>query len=358
MSNQPHTARDGKEGISVLICTYNGASRITRTMGYLAAQRVAAGVAWEVLLVDNASTDGVAAVARAAWEGAGAPAPLRVVGEPAPGKNNAVDRGFREARYGYVVLCDDDNWLSPGYVQAAWEIMRADPAIGVLGGPSEGVFEAEPPVWFGALGRAYAVGPQQPASGELPPHALLWGAGLVVNRAAYDRLLAAGFRRIITHQRYRRIARTEDGEFCLALRCTGYKAWYDERLRLQHYVTRERLQWQYLLQLTREAGLASPVMDLYRGKGVQPAGRMGGALWLKSALRRGRRAPLLRYALRLLPGLPEGDRQGLDWLFEWYKLRGYLWLGRDYDRHYGEVRALRERLENQTKRAEASPVGE
>jgi glycosyltransferase involved in cell wall biosynthesis len=357
MSDTPHTARDGKEGISVLICCYNGAARITETIRHLAAQRVAAGVAWEVLLVDNASTDGVAAVARAAWQAAGAPTAFRVVEEPVPGKNNAVDRGFREARYGYVVLCDDDNWLNPTYAQVAWEIMRADPAIGLLGGPSEGAFEAEPPAWFGTFGRAYAVGPQQPASGELPPHAFLWGAGLVVNRAAYDRLLAAGFRRIITHQRYRRIARTEDGEFCLALRCTGYKAWYDERLRLRHYVTRDRLRWPYLLQLTREAGLASPLMDLYRGKGVQPAGLMKEALWLKSALRRGLRAPLLRYALRLGAGVPEGDRQGVGWLFEWYKLRGYLWLGGNYDRHYREVRALKERLGNQTKRAEPSPVG-
>src|SRR5690348_8092021 len=71
-------------GISVVICTYNGAERLPQTLAHLAAQEDTGTIAWEVLVVDNASTDDTAEVARRCWP-ADAPAPLRVVGEPRMG---------------------------------------------------------------------------------------------------------------------------------------------------------------------------------------------------------------------------------------------------------------------------------
>src|SRR6185437_5482655 len=65
-------------GVSVVICTYNGAARLPRTLAHLAAQENTGAIAWEVLVVDNASTDDTAEVARRCWP-AHAPAPLRIV---------------------------------------------------------------------------------------------------------------------------------------------------------------------------------------------------------------------------------------------------------------------------------------
>ena len=70
--------------ISVIICTYNGASRLPATLEKLAAQSVPAECPWEVLLIDNASTDDTAAVAKQI--AIDFPAPLRVLHEPTPGK--------------------------------------------------------------------------------------------------------------------------------------------------------------------------------------------------------------------------------------------------------------------------------
>ncbi|RZK11267.1 MAG: glycosyltransferase family 2 protein, partial [Hymenobacter sp.] len=77
-------------GLTILICTYNGATRLPETLRHAAAQQVPPGVDWEVLVVSNASTDDTLAAAPRLWAALGQPAPLRVLNEPKPGKENAL----------------------------------------------------------------------------------------------------------------------------------------------------------------------------------------------------------------------------------------------------------------------------
>src|SRR5438552_18835729 len=94
--------------LSVVIPTYNGAGRLPVPLRALASQEGAAGP-FEVVVVDNASTDGTAEAARghaAALAARGAE--LRVVGEPRPGATFARLRGAREARGELVGFLDDD----------------------------------------------------------------------------------------------------------------------------------------------------------------------------------------------------------------------------------------------------------
>jgi glycosyltransferase involved in cell wall biosynthesis len=71
-------------GISVVICTHNGAARLAQTVRHLAAQRVKPERPWEFLLIDNASADNTPAVARQLWlsprAGGGRASPDRVRG--------------------------------------------------------------------------------------------------------------------------------------------------------------------------------------------------------------------------------------------------------------------------------------
>ena len=70
--------------ISVVICTFNGAKRLVPTLEHLRQQKGAEQIEWEVVVVDNASTDGTAAVARTLWP-INNPVPLRIVREPEQG---------------------------------------------------------------------------------------------------------------------------------------------------------------------------------------------------------------------------------------------------------------------------------
>lgn len=255
----------GVAGVTILVCTYNGAARLPETLRHLAQQQVPAGQPWEVLLVSNASTDETLRLAPRLWAELGAPAPLRVLNEPKPGKENALVQGFDEAAGEYVCIVDDDNWLYPDYIARVCATMGAHPEIGVLGAFAEGAFEVAPPAWFAQFQAVYAVGPAAAQSGPLHQlDAYIAGAGSVVRRSGWQRLRANGFKFTTSVQRGAVLSGGEDVELCHALRLAGYTLWYDERLRFRHFMYKNRLTWDYLFRMGRgtAGGLTNTVYFL------------------------------------------------------------------------------------------------
>src|SRR6185437_11337360 len=99
-------------GISVIICCYNSATRITPTLQHLFNQKGISLSSWEIIVVDNASTDNTCEKAIEIWESFGPGKPdFKVISEPTPGLSAARQKGINEALYDYVLFCDDDNWL-------------------------------------------------------------------------------------------------------------------------------------------------------------------------------------------------------------------------------------------------------
>lgn len=259
-------------GVTILICTYNGAARLPEMLAHVAAQQAPAGRPWEVLLVSNASTDDTLAVAPALWAERGAPAPLRVFDEPRAGKENALTRGFDAAGFEYVCVVDDDNLLYPDYLSQVVAVMDAHPEIGVLGACAEGAFEVPAPAWFEQFRAVYAVGPQAAQPGPLrEPGAYLYGAGSVVRRSAWRHLRANNFAFTTSTKRGKVIVSGEDVELGDALRLAGYALWYDPRLRLRHFMFKERLTWEYLLRIGQGTALSSLHSTVYYFLQREPA---------------------------------------------------------------------------------------
>src|SRR5438552_1053990 len=119
-------------GVSVVVCCHNSAPRLTATLTHLAVQQVHGDLQWEVIVVDNASTDDTAGVAHDAWPRS-LPI-LRVVHECALGLAHARSRGLSEARYEIVSFIDDDNWVDPDWVKVLADVMAQHPDIGACGG--------------------------------------------------------------------------------------------------------------------------------------------------------------------------------------------------------------------------------
>lgn len=252
-------------GVSFVICSHNGASRLPVALKHLAGQIVNDQFPWEIVLVDNASTDNTVAVAGEVWSNYKSPAELRIVHEPNLGIANARYRGIQEARFEFISFVDDDNWLEPDYAEVAFDTMIRNPKIGACGSLNEAVAERRLPSWFENFHRSYAVGPQADTIGDITwERGVLWSAGMVLRKSAITRLLENGFRPLVTGAiGEKKLLRCEDYELCLALRLAGWAIWYEPRLRLKHFMPSQRLNWKYLRRLLRGVGQSSIGLDVY-----------------------------------------------------------------------------------------------
>ncbi|WP_114782259.1 glycosyltransferase [Botryobacter ruber] len=249
-------------GVSVVICTYNGAALLPETIWHLAQQRVRPEIAWEVIVVDNASTDDTAAVAVAEWEKHRGPVPFSLLHQPLQGLSYARELALEQAQYEFVLFCDDDNWLMPGYISRAYELMLQHPAIGVLGGNGELLFETAPPHWAASLSM-YAHGPQAPASGKVKSN-VVYGAGCVMRRAAYEIIVSAGFRTMLTDRKGASLSSGGDYELCYAIALAGFDIWYDDCLKFKHFMPAKRINWEYSTRFFKESAQSFEVLIPYR----------------------------------------------------------------------------------------------
>jgi glycosyltransferase involved in cell wall biosynthesis len=248
-------------GVSIVICCHNGAYRLAQTIRHIARQRVPPDIPWELVLIDNASTDQSTQVVREEWQKHRVEASLTVIPEPVIGLSFARARGFQEARYAYIILCDDDNWLDENYVANAFRICSENTNIGALGGFGELLFEGGAPAK--ELSYIFASGAQASRSGKVMENRV-YGAGCVVRHSAYEKLLKSGFKSLLTDRKGAELSSGGDHELCYALAILGYDIWYDESLRFTHFITRERLRWEYFLRYARESSRCFNVLSSYK----------------------------------------------------------------------------------------------
>jgi glycosyltransferase involved in cell wall biosynthesis len=257
------------KGVSIVLCTYNGKTRLEQTFKYLAAQKIS--IPCEIIFVDNASTDGTKAYADNWWKTHGSSGiSYRSFEQPIPGKSYAQDLGYDKAQYEYILVCDDDNWLCDIYVQTAYDIMTENTSIGALGGWCDGVFETEKPIWFDKYTKYYVVVKQGKQSGDITTKkGCLYGAGMVLRKSHWVQLKTLGFNHLLSCRKGESLSSGGDTEYCYALRLLGYKIWYDERLYFKHFMTKGRMYKTYVSDLRKELSYSNfilwPYRDLLRG---------------------------------------------------------------------------------------------
>jgi glycosyltransferase involved in cell wall biosynthesis len=115
--------------LSLIICTRNRARQLARMLESVAA--LSSRYRWEVLVVDNGSTDETAEVIKAADDCGGR---LRYVLVERVGLGAARDAAWREARGRLIAFTDDDCYLDPRFVDAVCEVFEEHPEVGCVGG--------------------------------------------------------------------------------------------------------------------------------------------------------------------------------------------------------------------------------
>ena len=101
--------------ISIILCTFNRSAPLRNALESAAAQSLPESVRWEVLMVDNNSTDSTRQVAEEYCRKY--PTSFRYIFELQQGKSNALNRGIREAQGQILAFLDDDVTAEPDWLQ-------------------------------------------------------------------------------------------------------------------------------------------------------------------------------------------------------------------------------------------------
>ncbi|MCT8340057.1 glycosyltransferase family 2 protein [Flavobacteriaceae bacterium TK19130] len=249
--------------VSIIVCCYNSEALLPETMRHLAAQEIPDGFSYEVVLVDNNSSDNTAATAKQLWKEFGSASPLNVIFERTPGLSHARKAGVKEAKADLIIFCDDDNWLASNYSVKAHSIMKKHPKIGALGGLSKGVLEGDTPDWWHEQAMNYAVGIQAPEDGDISERGFVWGAGLVIRKTILTQLFKAKFHSLLLGRTGAAITSGDDSEICKWVLIMGYRLWYSEALKFSHYITERRLKHSYMVKLNQGHQASLPILELY-----------------------------------------------------------------------------------------------
>jgi glycosyltransferase involved in cell wall biosynthesis len=252
------------KGFSIVVCTYNGKNRLSPTLDRIARLKVPGGCSVELIVVDNASTDGTDLMVRKRWAELQTPFPLCILREAKPGKAYAVEAGYDAAGHSYIVTADDDNWLEEDYLLHALELFEKDPDIGILQGKSTGVYETTPPDWIKKdnLEHYFVIGPAAPKVGYYEKHMFgAWGAGMVIRKEDWSYLRSIGFSFLTSKLAGK--AAGEDHELAIALLLMGRKIYYSDQLQFRHYMPADRIQWDKLKANFETFGYVSRFNFLY-----------------------------------------------------------------------------------------------
>ncbi len=109
--------------ISVLICTRNRAAQLGRTLESLTRMDGVGSIVWELIIADNASTDGTVAVAHSFVDRL----PLRVVTATLPGLSYARNAALNAATAPFILFTDDDCLVGPEWLRTAMDLFARQP---------------------------------------------------------------------------------------------------------------------------------------------------------------------------------------------------------------------------------------
>jgi glycosyltransferase involved in cell wall biosynthesis len=245
--------------ISVIIATHNRAALLASTLEALAGQEPV-GRPFEIVVVDNASTDETPAVVReAASRTAG---PVVYLREDRAGKSHAMNTAVAHARGDLLVMTDDDVVPCPGWLAAyaaAFDETGADYAVGRI----LPLWEATPPGWlspklYGVLAipdggtRRLRIGSDH--NDQIMP----LGANMAVRRHVVDRI--GGWNP--TLGKLQGTLRTgEDHEFALRMADAGFTGVYEPAAYVHHRVPADRLRLAYFHRWFYDNGIVQCSLD-------------------------------------------------------------------------------------------------
>jgi glucosyl-dolichyl phosphate glucuronosyltransferase len=230
--------------VSVVVCTYNRAESLCRTLSSLSAMSVPPDIPWEVLVIDNNSTDGTKEAAKAfARE---ARINVRYVFERRQGLNHARNAGVQAAHGELIFFLDDDIEVTRDWLPEMKRAFELNPVVGV-GGRVLIKQDLQRPLWWheeydGALGK-FDPGKTAILSDDAYTSIIGIGANLAFKRSVFDKY--GGFRSDLD-RRKRKLLMGGDIEFYQRLKKAGELTMYYPAAIVYHCPDSARVTKSYL----------------------------------------------------------------------------------------------------------------
>src|SRR5690349_15743665 len=141
-----------KFSLDIIICTYNNAPMLSRTLEALSKQRVDSAIEWNVLVVNNNCIDDTDEIVSSFAQSVNFP--VRLVHEQQQGLTVARVCGVKNSSADWLAFVDDDCLLEDDWLEQALHFISAHPECAAFGGKIILEWESTPPGF--ALRRPYA----------------------------------------------------------------------------------------------------------------------------------------------------------------------------------------------------------
>jgi glycosyltransferase involved in cell wall biosynthesis len=258
--------------ITVIVCTLNRCQSLAKTLDSVASSELAESVNWEVLVVDNNSSDQTRDVVQGFCTRY--PGRFRYILELRPGKSSALNSGIRQARGDVLAFIDDDVTVQATWLHNLTAPLRGGEWAGA-GGRTLPAQDFTPPRWMsireadGLVGILCAFFDLGDEACEL--HRAPYGANMAFRKVMFERY--GGFRSDLGPSPNSDIPRpNEDTEFGRRLMAAGERLRYEPSAVVYHPINEDRVKKEYFLNwwfdygraMVREWRLGPPVWGIPR----------------------------------------------------------------------------------------------
>ncbi|MFK7828623.1 MAG: glycosyltransferase family 2 protein [Congregibacter sp.] len=227
--------------LDIIFSTFNGALRLRKMLEAFCALDIPEMVQLSVIGIDNAPTDSSGKVLRSYEQRL----PLKILQQPKPGKNAALNLAIAHSRGEIVVFTDDNIIPNVDWIVRLTEAFHKNPDFDLFGGAVVPRWPSKPPPRLldqVPLGAAFAITPDTLKTGPCDASEI-WGNNMAVRKYIFS----AGHR----FNEDMGASAADHGmgsgtEFLKRCQTAGHKAFFEERAVVQHMIRKEQLTARWL----------------------------------------------------------------------------------------------------------------
>lgn len=248
--------------ISIIICTYNRSENLKECFDCLASQEITHGFSWEVILVDNNSSDQTKEYTKNYEKNCNFL--LRYDFELKQGLSHARNHGIKTSNGDILIFIDDDIRVSIQWLQSIYNTFKAHQCDAV-GGRIHIESESNLPKWikpdmYGFLGHQdFGNTPHQmDGYAEFP-----FGGNMAIHRSVFEKigLFNTELGRKGTGLKKEELFKGEETEFFERLAYVNGTFYYEPKALVMHKILAHQLKPSFFLILHNNAGILESSKD-------------------------------------------------------------------------------------------------